>query len=393
MPDFNYLIVGGGMAADAAVKGIRELDPAGAIGLIGEEADPPYSRPPLSKALWKGKPVDRIWRHTEKHGVDLLLGRQAARLAPNRQTVVDNRGEEYGYDRLLLATGGRPRRLPFGGDDILYYRTVADFRRLHNQSEHARHFAVIGGGFIGAELAAALAMNGKQVTIVFPEGAIGARVFPPDLGRFLNDYYREMDVRVLTDTLVRAVERQGPRVRVETSGGTLDVDGVVAGIGLQPNVDLAQAAGLAVDDGIVVDELLRTTHPCIYAAGDVAAFHSPALGKRLRFEHEDNALSMGRQAGRNMAGAQEAYAHLPFFYSDLFDLGYEAVGEVDARLETRVEWKEPFREGVIYYHAEGVVRGVLLWNVWNQVEAARHLITTRQPLGPGLLQNQATVTT
>jgi NAD(P)H-nitrite reductase large subunit len=164
MPDFMYLIVGGGMAADAAVKGIRELDAGGAIGLIGDEADPPYSRPPLSKALWKGKPVDRVWRHTEKHRVDLLLGRKAERVDPERQTVVDDRGEEHRYDRLLLATGGRPRRLPFGGDSIVYYRTLADFRRLHDQAEQAQRFAVIGGGFIGAEIAAALAMNGKQVT-------------------------------------------------------------------------------------------------------------------------------------------------------------------------------------------------------------------------------------
>ncbi len=391
MPDFKYLIVGGGMAADAAVKGVRELDAGGTIGLIGEEADPPYSRPPLSKALWKGQPVERLWRHTEKHRVDLLLGRKAERVDPERQTVVDERGETYRYNRLLLATGGRPRRLPFGGDSILYYRTLADFRRLHARAEQAQRFAVIGGGFIGAEIAAALAMNGRQVTLMFPEATLGARVFPGGLGRFLNDYYREKGVTLLPHTLVTDVEGRDAHVLVRTSNGEFAADTVVAGLGLQPNVELAQSAGLAVEDGIVVDELLRTTHPHIYAAGDVAAYYSAALGQRLRFEHEDNALRMGRQAGRNMAGEQAAYRHLPFLYSDLFDLGYEAVGEVDARLETLVEWKEPFREGVIYYHANGVVRGVLLWNVWDQVEAARRLITTRQPVRPGLLQGQPAV--
>jgi NADPH-dependent 2,4-dienoyl-CoA reductase/sulfur reductase-like enzyme len=192
--------------------------------------------------------------------------------------------------------------------------------------------------------------------------------------------------------LVTDVEGHDAHVLVRTSNGEFAADTVVAGIGLRPNVELAQSAGLAVDDGIVVDALLRTTHPHIYAAGDVAAFYNGALGKRLRFEHEDNALSMGRQAGRNMAGEQAAYRHLPFFYSDLFDLGYEAVGEVDSRLESLADWKEPFREGVIYYHADGVVRGVLLWNVWDQVEAARRLITTRQPVRPGLLQGQPAVT-
>jgi NADPH-dependent 2,4-dienoyl-CoA reductase/sulfur reductase-like enzyme len=392
MPDFKYLIVGGGMAADAAAKGIREVDPSGTIGLIGEEHDAPYSRPPLSKALWKGKPLDRIWRHTEQHGVDLLLGRRAVRLDPERKTVIDDQGEEYRYHRLLLATGGRPRRLPYGGDHILYYRTVSDFRRLHALAEQRQHFAVIGGGFIGAEIAAALAMNGKQVTLIFPEATIGARVFPNDLGHFLNDCYRAKGIRVLPHTLVTDVEGSNAHVRVRTSDGELAADAVVAGIGLQPNVELAQAAGLAVENGIVVDKYLRTTQRQIYAAGDVAAFYSPALGKRLRFEHEDNALTMGRQAGRNMAGEQAAYTHLPFFYSDLFDLGYEAVGEVDARLDTLADWTVPHREGVIYYHANNQVRGVLLWNVWDQVDAARRLIAARQPATPGALQSQLAVT-
>jgi NADPH-dependent 2,4-dienoyl-CoA reductase/sulfur reductase-like enzyme len=170
------------------------------------------------------------------------------------------------------------------------------------------------------------------------------------------------------------------------------VDAVVAGIGIQPNVELAQAAGLTVEDGIHVDKYLRTSRPNIYAAGDVAAFYSPSLDKRLRFEHEDNALTMGQQAGRNMAGAQDAYTHLPFFYSDLFDLGYEAVGEVDARLDTLVDWKEPFREGVVYYHADHRVRGVLLWNTWDQVDNARRLIEAGQPAAMGALQSQAAVT-
>ncbi len=266
-----------------------------------------------------------------------------------------------------------------------------DFRRLHALADSRQRFAVIGGGFIGAEIAAALAMNGKQVSLIFPDGAIGARVFPAELGGFLNDYYREKGVQVLAHTLVTDVQTKGANVHIHTSEGELETEAVVAGIGLLPNVELAQSAGLAVEDGIIVDQHLRTTQPNIYAAGDVAAFYSPARGKRLRFEHEDNALTIGKQARRNKAGEQTAYTHLPFFYSDLFDLGYEAVGEVDARLETLVDWKVPYREGVIYYHADNRVRGVLLWNVWDQVDAARQLIAARQPAAPGALQNQATL--
>jgi NADPH-dependent 2,4-dienoyl-CoA reductase/sulfur reductase-like enzyme len=154
---------------------------------------------------------------------------------------------------------------------------------------------------------------------------------------------------------------------------------VVAGIGIQPNVELAQAAGLKVDNGIHVDRGLRTSHPGIYSAGDVANFYNPALDGRLRVEHEDNANTMGQLAGQAMAGRTVSYDHLPSFYSDLFELGFEAVGNVDARLETVADWKEPFREGVVYYLRDARVRGVLLWNVWEQVDAARKLIAEAGP--------------
>src|SRR5437879_11528816 len=176
---------------------------------------------------------------------------------------------------------------------------------------------------------------------------------------------------------------------LEAGGGTSDVpttkypqftsDVIVAGLGIQPNVELAEQAGLRVDNGVVVDELCRTNQADIYAAGDVANFHNPALDARLRVEHEDNANTMGRAAGRAMGGEAEPYRHLPFFYSDLFELGYEAVGDTDSRLETFSDWKEPYREGVVYYLKNGRVRGVLLWNTWGQVDHARALIAERGP--------------
>jgi NADPH-dependent 2,4-dienoyl-CoA reductase/sulfur reductase-like enzyme len=154
------------------------------------------------------------------------------------------------------------------------------------------------------------------------------------------------------------------------------VDGVVAGIGVKPNVELAQAAGIEVDNGIRVNSSLLTNKPDVYAAGDAANFHNPALNKRLRVEHEDNANTMGEYAGSAMAGSVVSYDHLPFFYSDLFELGYEAVGEVDSRLEMVTDWKDPYKEGVVYYMRDARVRGVLLWNVWEQVDAARRLIAS-----------------
>jgi len=162
----------------------------------------------------------------------------------------------------------------------------------------------------------------------------------------------------------------------------------VAGIGIEPNVELARSAGLKVENGIVVDASLRTSHPDIFAAGDVACFANPALGKRLRVEHEDNANTMGQMAGQAMAGQIVSYDHLPSFYSDLFELGYEAVGEVDSRLEEVVDWKEPYREGVVYYLRDGRVRGVLLWNVWDQVDAARKLIAETGPFSAESLKGR-----
>lgn len=376
----RYLIVGGGMTADAAVRGIRELDAGASIGVIGDEPDPPYSRPPLTKALWKGEPLESVWRKTGDLGVELHLGRRATTLDLRAKTVSDDRGASFAFDRLLLATGGKPRRLPFGGDDVIYFRTLADYRRLRAQAEAGRHFAVIGGGFIGSEIAAALSMQGCRVTQLFPEEGIGARLFPKDLAHFVTDYYREKGVDARSGEVVTGVSRSASGVVVETKGGfRVTVDAVVAGIGIVPDTDLAAGAGLAVDDGIVVDERLRTSHPDVFAAGDVARFVVPALGTRTRVEHEDNALTMGRAAGRSMAGDETPYAHLPFFYSDLFDLGYEAVGELDPRGETVSDWKVPFREGVVYYLAGGRVRGVLLWNTWEQVDAARALIAEPGP--------------
>jgi 3-phenylpropionate/trans-cinnamate dioxygenase ferredoxin reductase subunit len=379
LPHHRYLIVGGGMAADSAARAIRAVDGDGSIGLVSAEPDPPYDRPPLTKGLWKDTAPEAIWRGTAELGVDLLLDRRIIRVEADDRTVTDDRGTVHSWDKLLLATGGTPRLLPGAPPQVIHFRTWRDYQRLRAAIEGKRRVAVIGGGFIGSELAAALAMNGKEVALIFPDVGIAQRVFPETHATFLNGYYRERGVDVRARSTLHGVRRSGERMLLSVSGPdggleTLRVDVVVVGIGTDPATGLAESAGVPVEDGILVDGTMRTEHPAIWAAGDTASVWSSVLGRRVRVEHEDQANTTGAHAGRAMAGEAAELDHLPFFYSDLFDLGYEAVGTVDPKLDVVEDWFEPQGKGVLYYTEGGRVRGLLMWNVFGQVERARALI-------------------
>jgi len=380
----KYLIVGGGMTADAAVKGIREHDVDGSIVLVGAEPHPPYKRPPLTKGLWSGGDEAKIWKNTADAGAELVLGRRIVSLDLAARRATDDQGDDYGYEKLLLATGGTPRRLGGGDDQVIYYRTLDDFRKLKQITEGGANVVVIGAGFIGSELAASLTSAGAKVTMVFPEAGVTSRVLPDGLARFVAEYFREKGVEMLSEDTVASVK--GTTVHTG-SGRTLEADAVVAGLGIVPNVELAEAAGLPVDNGIVVDRYGRVDgRDDVFAAGDVANYPNLVLGGQFRVEHEDHANTHGRFVGANMAGANQPYDHLPLFYSDLFDLGYEAVGEVDSRLATVETWEEPNRKGTIAYVDDaGRPRGFLLWNVWDKVDAARELIRAGEPVGEGAL--------
>jgi 3-phenylpropionate/trans-cinnamate dioxygenase ferredoxin reductase component len=366
----TYLIVGAGMTGDMAAKGIRDHDSDGSITMVGADPNPPYKRPLLTKGLWQGAPEEKIWREPAE-GVELVTGRRIVSLDLGAGTASDDAGDEYSWEKLLLATGARPREIP-GAEGVVWFRTLDDYRQLRRVAGAGAHVAVIGGGFIGSELAAGLVGNGCRVTMLFPEPGIGHRLFPTDLSASVTDYYREKGVEVLAGEMVSSAS--GDRVETK-SGHAIGADAVVAGLGVIPDTELAEAAGLEVDDGIVVDEYGRVAgHENVFAAGDVARFPVSALGTSLRIEHEDHANSHGRAVGANMAGADTPYDHIPFFYSDLFDLGYEAVGLVDSRLEAVEDWQEPYRKGVVTYVEDGRPRGVLLWNVWDKIDAARDLL-------------------
>ena len=377
MPHHKYLIIGGGMTADAAARGIRSKDADGTIGLISAESDPPYDRPPLSKGLWNGMEEERVWRGTDELGVELHLGRRALRVDRDTHTVTDDRGVIYSYEKLLLATGLKPKRLPSDVPGVIYFRTMADFRRLKEATNAGRKFAVIGGNFIGTEVASSLAKAGKEVVLIFQDEHVCPTVATPETGEALNQLFRDNGVDVRPGVIVNTVRRSGPKLLVSIGGDkpeTLRVDGVVAGVGSEPDTILAEGAGLEVNDGVVVDASFRTSDPDVFAAGDVAAFWSAPLGRTLRVEHEDHANASGNLAGQAMAGATVSYERIPSFYSKFFDQRYEVVGEIGSDMDIIEDWKEPHRKGVVYYLRGGRVRGVVLWNVPRKLKAARDLI-------------------
>lgn len=388
---YTYVIAGAGLAGAAAVEGIRERDPKGSILLVGGEPDPPYDRPPLSKQLWTGaKKVEEIILHPAEfyaeQRVDLSPGTMITDLNPAAHAIKTSRGTEHRYEKLLLATGGTPRRLAIQGGEtegLYYYRTLGDYRRLRSAAVAGKSAAVIGGGFIGSEMAAALRTSQVAVTMIFPDQWLVSRIFPASLGRALTDYYRTArGVTFFTQDQPASIARSGAKFVIRTRAGReLKVDLVVVGIGITPNTGLAQQAGLDTGDGIIVNEYLQSSDPDIYAAGDVAHFPEEILGAR-RIEHWDNAVSQGKHAGRNMAGAGAPFRELPFFFSDLFEFGYEAVGEIDSRLEVIADWKEPNKTGVLYYLKDGLVRGAMMCNVWGKVDAARELIRSGKKVQP-----------
>jgi len=382
MKKYQYIIIGGGMTGSSAAMAIRKNDTEGSIAIFSKENNPPYNRPPLTKGLWSGKKVESIQRPMEKLEVDLYLNTPITAIDREQKTVTDKSGSLYRYEKLLIATGGKPTRLPGSPQGVIFFRTLEDYHRLKKLSEEKTDFCVVGGGFIGSEIAAALTNQGKNVTMIFPEDGISGLRFPQDLSAFLNDYYREKGVRVLAGHKVVEMAHHNDQYLVKFAsvqgGATQEAifDGVIVGIGLKPNVELAKEAGLSVDNGIVINEYLQTDDPDIFAAGDVANYLNLQTGERERVEHEDAANSMGTAAGQNMSGELVKYDHFPFFYSDLFDLGFEAVGDLKPELDIVEDWIEPFKQGTIYYAKDGQVKGVIFWNLWGNVDAGRELIAS-----------------
>ncbi|SEB61042.1 Apoptosis-inducing factor, C-term [Nocardioides exalbidus] len=377
---YDYVIVGAGVTAASAVKGIRSGDGGGTIAVLGSEPARPLYRPDLSKDLWLDDDKtladsDLAGDLDEDDAVDLVTDTTVTEIDPGAHVVRLADGTSVSYGKLLLATGAEPRVLGIDpGPRVVYYRTAADYERLRAFAGEGSHVVVVGGGYIGSEITSALVQNGVTVTLVLDLEDVQEQMFPRALAATLTKAFADKGVTIVHGSVEGGQEEDGG-VRISLEDGTdITADGAVIGVGVLPRTGLADAAGLEVDNGIVVDEHLRTSAEDVWAAGDVAAYDDALLGRR-RVEHVDHAEKSGEAAGKAMTGSDETYDYTPFFWSDILDHGYEAVGETKSDLDLVEDWKDgEVGTGVVYYLKSGHVRGVLLWNVWDSVDQARELI-------------------
>lgn len=364
MKSTKYLLIGSGLASGQAARQIRERDPDGSITLVGEEPYVPYDRPPLSKEFLRGeKPREELFFDPEQyfhdHGVDLVLGVAVQQLDLATKTAILANAEAIAFDKALIATGGRPVRLKLPGGDlpgVHYLRTLDDSSAIRAEASPGARAIIIGAGFIGMEVAASLTLQGVQVTVIEALPHIWARFADPTLAGFFQEYCAQKGVTFYTNEQVTEIRGDGRPTAVRTrSGHELPCDFVCIGVGIRPNVELAQQAGLRVDNGIVVNEYLQSSRPDIYAAGDVASYLDPVFGKRRRVEHWGHAEYCGQLAGQNMAGASNAYDLLTYVWSDMFDLHLEFAGDESEHDQVLLRGRFEDKSFVILYLKQDVL--------------------------------------
>ena len=392
----TVVVVGAGLAAASCCEELRDRGYDGRLVLVGAEPHLPYERPPLSKECLTGADVAKAFVHDEtwydEHGVELRLGTRAVDLDPETHTVRAG-SDEVGYDRLLLATGSTARTLPFAdprAEPVHTLRTIDDSQRLAAALAAGGRIAVLGAGWIGLEVAAAARTAGCEVTVVEPASHPLLRVLGPEVGALFAQLHGShgVDLRTgVTPTAVSATD-QGAEVHLD-DGSTVAADAVVVGIGASPTTDLAERAGLEVDHGVVVDELLRSSHPDVLAAGDVANAYHPLLGRHLRVEHWDNAIHQGRAAAATMLGGERPYDRLPYFFSDQYDLGMEYVGSTVDGYDELVLRGEPARQVfTALWLKDGRAVAGMQANDWDATEHLRRVLST-EDVDPDRLRDPA----
>lgn len=392
MEAFDYVIVGGGLAAASAVDGIRERDEHGTIVLLTDEDEPPYHRPPLSKEYLRHGEASRDMLHVkpenwfaEEATVELRPGTRAALLDPRELVVTTVDGDRVRGERILLATGGRPRELPVPGGDlegVKTLRTVDDSEEIRTAAEGAERAVLIGAGFIGMELAASLRELGVSPVVVEARDRVWPRMLPPRLSDWVRDHFEERGVEFRLGAGASAFRGQDGVLEavVLDSGEEIACELSIVGVGIEPRVELAAEAGLAVQDGIVVDGYGETSHGYIYAAGDVARFPDPIFGGVTRVEHWDHAKAHGRLVGGNMAGGREAYDHLSYFFSDVFDLSFNVLGRPEEADRTIVRGDLTSDRSLVFCGSEGRLCAAILVNANDALDDCRELVRRRPAL-------------
>jgi 3-phenylpropionate/trans-cinnamate dioxygenase ferredoxin reductase component len=392
----SIVIVGASLAGAKAAETLREEGYEGRLVLVGDESERPYERPPLSKDYLRGEVgLDKVYVHDaafyDERAIELRTTSRVTAIDPAAHTVTLVGGEDLSWDRLLLTVGAEPRRLPLPGaglDGVMYLRSLADSDRLRAVIGAGGRLVVVGAGWIGSEAAASARQLGMEVTILERLDVPLENVLGPTVGRLYADLHQEHGVELLMGAKLEAIEGAGRVERVRLAGGrTIDCAAVLVGVGVVPRTELAEAAGLAVDDGILVDATLQTNAPGIFAAGDVANAVHPFYSRRVRVEHWANALNQGPVAARNMLGASEPYDTIPYFFSDQYEVGMEYSGFARGTDEVVLRGDLAGRELIAFWIADGRVAAGMNVNVWDVNETVQALIRSRAPVDIVRLRN------
>jgi 3-phenylpropionate/trans-cinnamate dioxygenase ferredoxin reductase subunit len=390
----TLLIVGGGLAGAKAAEGAREGGFEGRIVLVGEEAREPYERPPLSKDILRAEKASDSSRvhesgYYDEHSIELVTGDAITSLDAGAKRAQLASGGSIAFDAAVLATGAAPRKLTVPGADLAgvhYLRTVEDSVALHDAITKASRVAVIGAGWIGSEVAASARQMGADVVVIETLPVPLQRVLGSEVGGVFSRLHQDHGVAMRLGVGVQQLQGGSAVEQVVLDDGRVEAaDLVVAGIGVTPRVELAEAAGLSLDNGVVVDENLQTSAPGIFAAGDIANAWHPHYQRRIRTEHWANALNQGSAAGANATGNAQPYTRLPYFFSDQYDLGLEYVGYATAEDEVVIRGDTGKREFIAFYHRGGVVTAAMNVNIWDVVDDLRAIITAGRAVDPAKL--------
>ena len=386
----TFVIVGASFAGATAAESLRQEGFDGRLILVGDEPERPYERPPLSKDYLRGETAEKPYVHGQEsfyrdNAIELQTSTRVTQIEPGAREVMLEGDRRVGYDRLLLTTGAIPRRLDVPGaelDGIHYLRTLADSERIGERIERGQRLVVIGSGWIGAEIAASARQKGCEVTVIEMGSLPLERVLGPEVGQIYLDLHRDQGVEFLPETTVDRFEGEGSVERVITQdGASIETEFVVVGIGVAPRTGLVEGC-LEIDNGVLVDEGLRTSAPAVFAAGDVANAHHPFYGRRIRVEHWANAQKQGAAAARSMLGQEVSYDEIPYFFSDQYDLSMEYAGFATSWDEVVFRGDVAGKEFVAFWLERGRVVAGMNANIWGVNDDIRDLIRSRDQVDP-----------